>query len=90
MDNLSFSYDFLKNKRNEMNSYLYKHVDDAKKREKLLDQLRWLTYEIYHYKNNTNKTLIIDEFNWVIGNFNQELKLDQEEKIPYIKNLSCN
>lgn len=70
-------------KRNELNNYLYEKVDDDSKREKLLDQLKWLTHEINHFEENSNIDLLVDEFNWVISNFNNELRLTHDGKFKY-------
>ncbi|MBI5273474.1 MAG: hypothetical protein HY860_00280 [Chlamydiales bacterium] len=75
----------LKKKRNELNYYLYNKVNDAKTREKLLDQLKWLTHQIDYYSNHKDMQPLQDEYNWVVSNFNHDLYLKQDDKFPYLK-----
>jgi len=70
--------------RKDMNTFLYESVDKASTREKLLEQLSWLDKQMDYYAQQEDLHPLVDKFNWVVSNFNNDLHLKSEEKFNYL------
>jgi len=70
----------------EMHSYLHTRVDDGGVKTKLHDQLIWLQYQIKYFTHSHDVEHLLENFNWVVSNFNHDLSLSEGQRlINYIK-----
>ena len=67
-----------------MREYLAANVDSGVLKEKLADQLVWLKYQIDHYAETENIEMLEENYNWVVSNFNHDLRLQEQEQFPYL------
>ncbi len=68
----------------KMNEYLDEYVTDCEIREDLYDQLSWLKFQIDYTKSGNDPQMLIDNYNWVIANFNNDLALNDEELFLFL------
>lgn len=59
---------------------------EHKDRDRLIDQLNWLSYQISYYSENGELEKLAADYNWVVSNVNEALQLKgQEAIVPYQK-----
>ena len=68
-----------------MGLYLRDHAADGKVKERLKDQLTWLKYQVVYYHKSHDIKLLESNFNWVISNFNRDLRLKSSDLFEYMK-----
>lgn len=69
---------------NKMYAYLHAHVSDGRVKTKLHDQLIWLQYQINYFHQFQDLTLLEENFNWVVSNFNHDLSLPEGQSFAEI------
>jgi len=68
----------------QMRNFLKDHVSDQATFDELKDQLSWLKFQMDFYERTGNIYNLIDDFNWVVSNFNKDLHLADNQRFPYI------
>jgi hypothetical protein len=69
-----------------MQDFLDGYVDEGDIKEDLFDQLTWLKFQIDYCKEGGQAQLLIDNFNWVVSNFNNDLRLDEDALLLFLYN----
>ena len=69
-----------------MHAYLHTRTDDGVVKTKLHDQLIWLQYQIKYFTHSHDVEHLLENFNWVVANFNHDLSLSEGQSfMNYIK-----
>lgn len=76
--------DWIKNAYRKMREIMHQKESEQADRDRLVDQLNWLNFQIQYYTQTNEMDKLIDDFNWVVKNFNQLLKLPSTERISLI------
>ena len=58
-----------------MHDYLHSQVEEGEVKLKLHDQLLWLQHQIRYFTHSHDLDHLIENFNWVVANFNHDLRL---------------
>lgn len=64
-----------------MHSYLHTRVDDGGIKTRLHDQLIWLQYQIKYFTRSHDVEHLLENFNWVVSNFNKDLSLSESQNL---------
>lgn len=68
----------------KMQEFLEDYVEDCDVRDDLFGQLTWLKFQIDYCREGGNVQLLIDNFNWVVSNFNNDLRLDNHDLLLFL------
>lgn len=63
----------------QMHAFLHSKVEDGGVKTKLHDQLIWLQYQIKYFTCSHDVEHLIENFNWVVSNFNHDLSLSENK-----------
>ena len=72
----------------KMEDLLNHQVREGGGKDKLQDQLIWLRYQINYFLESHDLEMLEENFNWVISNFNHDLRLTGPQEFKPMQQLA--
>ena len=72
----------------KMEELLYHQIRKGGVKDKLHDQLIWLRYQINYFLECHDLEMLEENFNWVVSNFNHDLRLTSYKEFKPMQKLA--